>query len=66
MTTSRRGGDRGVVSGCAWRLWIMLLCLLLLEETEGRHENFSDAERTVGGQGNNVEVGYGDERRFLK
>ena len=44
----------------------MLLCLLLLEETEGRHENFSDAERMGGGQGNNVEVGYGDERSFLK
>ena len=44
----------------------MLLCLLLLEETEGRHENFSDAERAGAGQGSNVEVGYRDERTFLK
>ena len=44
----------------------MLLCLLLLEETESRHENFSDAERSGDGQGSNVEVGYGDERCFLK
>lgn len=44
----------------------MLLCLLLLEETEGRHENFSDAERSGVGQGSNVEVGCGDEGSFLK
>lgn len=44
----------------------MLLCLLLLEEAEGRHENFSDAERPEGGQGSNVEVGYGNEGSFLK
>lgn len=62
MSTSRRGGNGRVIS----RMWIMLLCLLLLEESEGRHQSFGDAEATAEWQGSCVEASCRDQGAFLK